>query len=91
MHNDSVANAECTMCLTCKASDQIGNLNLDETSKDYHTIERLKKFCKLKNIITSGAFVMTIQRNRTEQYASLVVDMDRDTLHELYPQAFNKI
>jgi len=55
------------------------------------TLEKLKNFCKLKDITTAGAIALTIQRNRTGQYASLIADFENGTLHEVYPRAFNQI
>lgn len=54
-------------------------------------VRRLRAFCEGKGIDTAGAIAFTIQRNRTGQYASLIVDFERGTLHDVYPRAFDQI
>ena len=55
------------------------------------TFEKLKSFCEKHDIPTTGAIAFTMSRNRTGEYASLIVDMEERTFHELYPKPFNQV
>ena len=61
----------------------------DETD-EATLIERLRDFCVSKDISTDGALAITIQKNRSTEYASLVVDFTTDTLAPNYPVAFGQ-
>ena len=66
----------------------LNKLSLEEN--DASTFEKLAFFCEQRNIPTTGALAFTMSRNRTGEYASLVVDMEKRTFHELYPKQFHQ-
>ena len=78
-------------------TDKLASLEFAAPTKDDakvvegdDVVRRLRKFCEIKGIATTGAIAMTIQRNRTGQYDSLIADLDHGTLHSVYPRAFDK-
>src|SRR5689334_9738866 len=48
-------------------------------------INRLRTFCQSNNISTSRVLVITIQKNRTSNFTTLIVDFDNDSLLPNYP------
>jgi len=55
------------------------------------TVRKLRSFCEKKGISTTGAIAITIHRNRTGDFASIIANFDDGTVHTVYPQAFNKV
>ena len=47
--------------------------------------EEMKKWCQPRGIRTDGVLVMTVQRNRSTQFASLVLDMEVGRVLPNYP------
>lgn len=45
----------------------------------------IRKYFESRGISTSGVGAITIQKNRTSKFSSLVVDFDRDEILDLYP------
>jgi hypothetical protein len=67
--------------------EKLGKASLEEIA----VVRRLRTFCERNNIKTSGAIAFTIQRNRTGEYASLIVDFECGRMHNVYPKQFNQI
>ena len=58
---------------------------------DTITFEKLVSFCEKNCIPTTGALALTMSRNRTGEYASLIVDMEERKFYDLYPKRFNQV
>ena len=58
------------------------------SSSHQRTIESLKAVCAARNIRTDKVLVMTVQRDRTGEFFSLVADFTRDQLLDVYPAEF---
>jgi len=66
----------------------LSNIKPDSESKnDKKIIEELAKFCEKLNISTEGVLVINIQRNRTTQFSTLIVDFEKRETLPVYPQA----
>jgi len=48
------------------------------------------KFCKKVEMKPIGVLIVTVQRNRTGEYISRVIDFDRDVFHPVYPEEVTK-
>lgn len=48
-------------------------------------LARLRRFCEARGINTDRVTVLTVQRNRTSSFFSLVIDWQADKLLKLYP------
>jgi len=49
-------------------------------------IDKLLKFCQEQNISTKCVLMITIQKNRTDQFSSFVVDLQSRDIFPVYPQ-----
>jgi len=49
-------------------------------------IDKLLKFCQEQNISTKCVLMITIQKNRTDQFSSFVVDLQNRETFPVYPQ-----
>lgn len=58
---------------------------------DTITFEKLVSFCEKNDIPTTGALALTLSRNRTGEYASLIVDMEERKFYDLYPKPLNQV
>eukprot|EP00240_Pyramimonas_obovata_P012633 CAMPEP_0118921566 /NCGR_PEP_ID=MMETSP1169-20130426/794_1 /TAXON_ID=36882 /ORGANISM="Pyramimonas obovata, Strain CCMP722" /LENGTH=233 /DNA_ID=CAMNT_0006862311 /DNA_START=122 /DNA_END=823 /DNA_ORIENTATION=+ len=50
-------------------------------------VRKLRAFCRSHSIPTEGALVVTVHRNRTTEFASVIVRWDNEQLLPLYPLA----
>lgn len=52
---------------------------------DNRYVDRIYKYFQARGIPTSGVGAITVQKNRTSKFSSLVLDFDRGEILDLYP------
>lgn len=50
-----------------------------------HYVNKFRKYFQDRGISTTGVSAITVQKNRTSQFSSLILDFDREQLLDLYP------
>eukprot|EP00930_Biecheleria_cincta_P030154 TRINITY_DN20913_c0_g1_i1.p1 TRINITY_DN20913_c0_g1~~TRINITY_DN20913_c0_g1_i1.p1 ORF type:complete len:247 (+),score=31.22 TRINITY_DN20913_c0_g1_i1:366-1106(+) len=69
----------------CRAS----SVGID-AARETDLIQRFEAFCKIKRISTDGILAVTIQRNRTTEFSSLIINWDTMSTSPNNPMEFLK-
>ena len=48
-------------------------------------VSKIREYFQERGISTSGVCAITVQKNRTSQFSSLILDFDRGQVLDLYP------